>query len=283
MQIIAESGGTKTDWRFIYASGRIEQFVSSGLNPTYIAQDELIRLLENELTVTLEEAVTAIYFYGAGCQTEEAKAKICNVLSSFFPACDTIVVNHDLLAAARACSKDKAGIVCILGTGSNACLYDGRRITRQVTNLGFILGDEGSGAYMGKQLVKDYFNNRLPEELHTLFNKQFPSLTKDVLLEQLYRKPKPNKFLAQFFPFILAHQSISYCQELMVEAFESFLQNVQATFFEADHLPIHFVGGVAFHGNPILRRVLQRKQLNTGIIIESPIAGLTLYHQNNIS
>jgi glucosamine kinase len=282
MQIIAESGGTKTDWRFMYDGGRIEQFVSSGLNPTYATQDELLHLLQDELTVKWEESVTAIYFYGAGCQTEQAKAKIYAVLARFLPACETIVVNHDLLAAARACGKDKAGIVCILGTGSNACLYDGKDITRQMINLGFILGDEGSGAYMGKQLVKDLFNNRLPEELHRLFTRQFPSLSKDLLLEKLYREAKPNKFLAQFFPFILAHQAFPYCQKLMIEAFDSFLHNVQETFVKADKLPIHFVGGVAFHANPILRRVLQRRQLNVGIIVESPIAGLTLYHQKNI-
>lgn len=282
MQIIAESGGTKTDWRFIHSNGEVKQQSSSGLNPTYASNEEMLNLLKLELAVDFSEPIEQIHFYGAGCHGNHNLEQMNRVLSSFFPHVNEINVHHDLLAACRASSADKEGIICILGTGSSACLYDGERITKQMVNLGYILGDEGSGAYIGKIFLKDYFEGRLPEALHALFKEENLKLKRDELIDHLYKRNKPNKFLAQFFPFVLKNQADSYCQKLLIQAFDSYINYVVACFPQASHLPLHFVGGVAFHANPILRRVLQKKGLNSGFFMESPIAGLTLYHQKKI-
>lgn len=281
MLIIAESGGSKTDWRFLYDNGSIIQHSSAGMNPTYTSNKEMLELLISQLDISLDEPIKSIHFYGAGCTCSASVLSVQQVLNQFFGPCKDTFVYPDLLAAARSCSGTDKGIICILGTGSNACLYDGKSITKQMSNLGYLLGDEGSGAFIGKHLLKDFFEGNSPEALNNSFELSFPDLNRDNFIENVYKKPWPNKFLASFFPFVLENIHIPYCQELIIRAFNNFLERVKNVFPEHLELPIHFVGGVAFHSNAILRRVLQQNNLNVGLIVESPIAGLTLYHKKN--
>ena len=281
MLIIAESGGSKTDWRFIYADGKIKQQKTPGLNPTYSTNSELSDLLKDGLKDISLEHIEAIHFYGAGCQGSAAKEKIEEVLSDHFNTDGKIYVHHDLLAAARATSLKQPGIVCILGTGSHACLFNGEDIEKEMVNLGFILGDEGSGAYFGKCLVKDYFENKMDKKVKAAFEKGFPSLERDSLIKAIYQEAKPNKYLASFFPFIMENLHLPYCQRMLIDGLSVFIMRVKEAFPESHDLAWHFIGGVAFHANPYIRKILQKEQLKEGIFMESPIAGLTLYHKPN--
>jgi len=283
MIIIADSGGTKTEWRFINKKGQITQLKSSGLNPNYLENNEIAVLLKKEVSMVIEEPIQHLYFYGAGCADQHNQQRLTALLGNHFEMPpERIALNHDLTGAARASAGREKGIVCILGTGSNACLYNGNAIVKKVQNLGFILGDEGSGAYMGKTLLKDYFEEKLTSELSALFKTDYPDLTRDVLIKKLYHQGQPNKFLASFFRFIIKNQGHPYCQSLITSAFDSFVEKYVIPFDQANELPVHFIGGVAHHANQYLRKILTQKNLQTGLIMESPIAGLTLYHQNEI-
>jgi len=282
MQIIADSGGTKTDWRFIYQNGHIEQLTSSGLNPNYISNSEMKQMLKEELHLDSKEPLEAVHFYGAGCSNIHNGQRIKDALSDRLSLDPSLIeVNHDLLAAARASASDQPGIVCILGTGSNACSYDGFEIVEEMVNLGYVLGDEGSGAYVGKNIIKAYLENDMPEEVRMSFNKVFPEINQQTVVDALYNQERPNRFLASFFNFVFDNQKHSYCLQLMIDSFESFLEKSVLTFKRHQELPIHFIGGVAYNANNIIRKVLERHNLKAGLVMQSPIVGLTLYHQKH--
>jgi N-acetylglucosamine kinase-like BadF-type ATPase len=280
MQIIADSGASKTDWRWISAEGNITQGKSSGINAYHISSIELNDLLTHELSYSFKEPITQIHFYGAGCGSSENKAKIKSGLSQYFKT-DNIEVQHDLLASARATCSHEAGISCILGTGANACVYNGNEITQEMVSLGYALGDEGSGAYIGKQLIKAYLENELPEELKLKFAQSYPEIKTSLVNQNIYQKPYPNRYLAQFFRFAIQNVSDKYIFELIRASFQAFLEKSVLKFPAHKELPIHFVGGVAYHANGLLRQVLKENNLIIGKIIEGPIAGLTLYHKTN--
>lgn len=188
-----------------------------------------------------------------------------------------------MLAAARASCGSEEGIVCILGTGANACHYDGKNISERMISLGYALGDEGSGAYIGKLTVKSFLENEIPSKLAEKFSNDFPEINLETALEHIYQKPYPNRFFAQFFQFALLHQKERFFFELISKAFQLFLEKSVLKFSSHQNLPIHFVGGVAFNANTIMRMVLTKNNLTAGNFMESPIAGLTLYHKNKHS
>lgn len=278
MQIIADSGASKTDWRWIDAEGTITQSKSSGINAYHTSSIGINDLLTHELNYNFNEPITQINFYGAGCGSAENKEKIKSALSYYFKT-DNIEVQHDLLAAARATCLHEPGISCILGTGANACLYNGEEITKEMVSLGYVLGDEGSGSYIGKQLIKAYLEDELPQELMLKFAEHYPGITTSIVNHNIYQKPYPNRYLAQFFRFAIDHIAHQFIFNLIRNSFQSFLEKSVLKFKEQENLPIHFVGGVAYHANSILRQVLSENNLRVGIIMESPIAGLTLYHK----
>lgn len=282
MKIIADSGASKTDWRWISAEGAITQSKSIGINAYHISSDSLNELLTNELNISFDEPISQIHFYGAGCGSQENKEKIRIGLSNYFKT-SNIEVQHDLLAAARATCLHQPGISCILGTGANACVYNGKEITEEMVSLGYALGDEGSGAYIGKQIIKAYLEGELPDELMVKFATSYAGINKSVVNNNIYQKPYPNRYLAQFFRFAIDNSSQKYINNLIRESFQLFLNKSVLKFENYEDLPIHFVGGVAYHANTILRQVLTENKLKIGKIIEGPIAGLTLYHQEKAS
>ncbi|MBK6265600.1 N-acetylglucosamine kinase [Marivirga sp. S37H4] len=279
MQIIAESGASKTDWRWIKRDGAIGQTQTSGINAYHISKDDLLNFLSENLHIPNEEEVTNVYYYGAGCGSQANKEKIKSALESFFNT-NQIEVQHDLLAAARSTCHEEAGIICILGTGANACVYDGKQITKEMVSLGYVMGDEGSGAYIGRKILKAYLERELPDKLHEKFTLTYPEVTIDEVNKSIYEKAYPNRYLAGFFRFTIENQKEKYIYQLIRESFQEFIEKSVLKFDQRAKLPIHFVGGVAFHANGIMRQVLQENQLITGRFLESPIAGLTLYHQN---
>lgn len=276
MKLIADSGSTKTDWRIIDGKGTITQARSAGINPYYQSKEEIQKELQS-LKPAVPEGVKEIYFYGAGCNQPSACLLIVEALKSVFGQV-SVEVNSDLLAVSRGlCGKDP-GIACILGTGSNSCYYDGKEIVDHIPPWGTWLGDEGSGAFMGKQLVILYLNKELPENLQQAFHKRHPDL-RDTVLENVYRKPYPNRYLAQFSKFLFRHKNDPFVYQLVYDSFSEFLRRKVLKYPKATGTPVQVSGSIGFYFNSILRKATVDHGLELKNVTESPIAGLTLFHK----
>ena len=279
MILIADSGSTKTDWRLIDANHQIYQYVTQGINPYLQNEKEIAALFERELLPSLKSGmqshVSEIHFYGAGCGTVQKKKLIATSLSPFFPSA-LIEIHTDLLGAARALCGSKPGIAAILGTGSNTCYYDGLYIAENHASLGYILGDEGSGAHIGKTFIQAYLNKELPETIAHRFYERF-QLDKEQILEKIYKQPMPNRFLASFTKFIFQNLKETYLTDLVANCFNQ-LFDKHILKYEHASLRLNCVGSVAFHFSNILRAVATNKGVQIDTILETPIAALTLYH-----
>ena len=276
VRLIADSGFTKTDWRLVNEEGKIEQARTAGINPYYQTEGEMLEVIK-DLHAQLPQKVDEIFYYGTGCSSGTNRDKIAKLLAQYYPEAN-IDVNHDLLAAARSLCGDEPGIACIIGTGTNSCLYDGQKITHNVPSLGWAIADEGGGTYLGKTLVTDYYRKDMPEHLRKIFKEKF-ALTKDDFLVQIYQQPIPGRFLATFAKFIGEHIKDPYMNNLVATGFDTFITKNVLKYEGADKLPIHFTGSVAYYFGTILRAVAQEKGLYVKHISEHPIAGLTLFHQ----
>jgi glucosamine kinase len=278
MMLLADSGSTKTDWLLVNRDHR--PFQSVGFNPFYQSPEVILDTLRREvLPKTDPNLIREIYFYGAGCADATTSLPVTRALATLFPSATTLEVNSDLLAAARALCGREAGIACILGTGANNGLYDGEKIINNIGSLGFWLGDEGSGGYLGKQLVVAYLHHELPAGLHEAFQKNFPDVSRLSILERAYRQPFPNRYFASFTPFLSHHLSDSFVSTLLSNAFGTFLDTYVSKHPNATALPVHFTGSVAYHFRAILAEVLAEKNLHLGTIQKSPIPGLLRFHQ----
>jgi glucosamine kinase len=281
MILIADSGGSKTDWRFIHRDGSIGQASSPGFNPYYQPiQDLETNVRETLLPVLTPGKVDKIYFYGAGVSSEKNSAAIRKTFLEFFPE-SKIEIGWDLLAAARALCGHEPGIACIMGTGSNSCLYDGEKIIGNVANLGWILADEGSGANIGKKFLVDYLREKLPADLSAQFRQRFP-LSREEFLEKVYQQDKPSAFLGSFSKFIFQHIDNPYCYKLVYDSFAEFYENNVMKYKDYKNLKVHFQGSIGFYFSDILRQVANDKGITVKNILEGPISGLTLYHQSEI-
>lgn len=277
MILIADSGGSKTDWRFIDSHGRISQASAPGFNPYYQPIEDLKKSVKEIIVPKTGNSVSKIFFYGAGVSSPKNQQTIRTAFLEFFPEA-FIEIGWDLLAAARALCGHEPGIACIMGTGSNSCLYDGENIVDNVANLGWILADEGSGAYMGKILLVDYLRKKLPANLAKSFQERFP-FTREEFLEKVYQEEKPSAFLGSFTKFIFHHLKEPYCYSLVYRSFEEFYENNVMKYENYQNLKVHFTGSIAFYFSDILRQVANDKGITVKNILEGPIAGLTLYHQ----
>lgn len=279
MILIADSGGSKTDWRLIKNDGTIGQASSPGFNPYYQSVDDLVKSVSEIVLPEAKQAnetVIEIYYYGAGVSSEKNQQSVRNVLHQFFPEAK-IEIGWDLIAAARALCGHEPGIACILGTGSNSCLYDGEKIVENVANLGWILADEGSGANIGKKFLVDYLRGQMPTELAEQFRARFPQ-SREEFLEKIYQQEKPSAFLGSFTKFIFQHLKEPYCYKLVYDGFSEFYENNVMKYPNYQNLKVHFTGSVAFYFSNLLRQVANDKGITVKNILEAPIAGLTLYH-----
>jgi N-acetylglucosamine kinase-like BadF-type ATPase len=281
MIIIADSGGSKTDWRLIQQSGAIEQASAPGFNPYYQPIDDLKDNVKELLLPKIKENVNKIFFYGAGVSSEKNQEAIKDAFMEFFPAAH-IEIGWDLLAAARALCGHEPGIACIMGTGSNSCLYDGKEIVGNVANLGWILADEGSGANIGRKFLVAYLRQTMPEGLRKQFHVLFP-FSREEFLERVYQQERPSAFLAGFAKFISQHLKDPYCYKLVYDSFAEFYENNVMKYENYQRLKVHFVGSIAYYFSDILRQVAQDKGITVKNILEGPIAGLTLFHQNELN
>ncbi len=280
MLLIADSGSTKTEWRLIDDKNKIYQAYTQGINPYFVSWNDISKILENELLPALPDFIQnekiEIYFYGAGCSSIEKCHDVKSGIEKVFKHAH-ITVEHDLLAAARALCGQREGLAAILGTGSNSCYYNGKEIVQNQPSLGFILGDEGSGAYMGKQLICDFLNEEMPKEISDRIKERF-KLSKDEVLENVYKKPFPSRYLASFSKFIYQNLKHEYCNKLVVDAFRLFFDRHICKYPRKGELPLGIVGSVGFYYSNIISRIADEKGIPMGKILESPIAGLILYH-----
>jgi glucosamine kinase len=281
MIIIADSGSSKIDWRLLDSEGAIRQAHSPGFNPYYQPLDHLRTSLRDIVAPAANREVSRIFYYGTGVSSERNQEMVRSAFLEFFPAA-RVDVEWDLLGAARALCGHEPGIACILGTGSNSCRYDGNGITEQVANLGWILADEGSGTSLGKALLIDYLRKKMPDKLAAQFQARFP-FTREEFLEKIYQQEKPSTFLATFSKFIFQHLKEPYCYQLVYKAFADFFENNVMKYPGYAGLKVHFVGSIAFYYSDLLRQVANDKGVVVRNILETPIAGLTLYHQKDIA
>jgi N-acetylglucosamine kinase-like BadF-type ATPase len=228
----------------------------------------------------INEDVDKIFFYGAGVSSVKNQLTIKSAFLEFFPGAH-IEIGWDLLAAARALCGHEPGIACIMGTGSNSCLYDGDKITANVANLGWILADEGSGANIGRKFLVDYLREVMPEHLRNQFRERYP-LSREEFLEKVYQQERPSAFLASFTKFIFQHLKEPYCYQLIYNSFAEFYENNVMKYENYKNLKVHFTGSISFYFSDVLRQVANDKGITVKNILEGPIAGLTLYHKKDI-
>jgi glucosamine kinase len=281
MILIADSGASKTDWRIVDPEGKIGQAQTIGFNPYYQPIEQFDQEVREVLVPQVTLPVKKIFYYGTGCSSDKNRRLIRNVLAVFYPDAH-IEIWHDLLAAARALCGTEEGIACILGTGANSCYYDGTQIVDNVTSLGYLLGDEGSGAWLGKRIISDYLRKDLPEKLWDQFKKRFP-FDREEILDRVYTQEMPSRFLGSFSHFIFQHLKEPYCYQLVYDGFTEFFERNVMKYNRYEMLKVHFTGSVAFYFSDILRQVANDKNIAVKNILESPIAGLTLYHKKDIS
>lgn len=277
--LIADSGSTKTDWRFIDGNRAILAFRSEGYNPQVRSAEEIAASMQKEVLVTLgERKPQQVFFYGAGCGTPEKKQLLANVISSIFGNNQLkIEVDSDLLGAARSLCGPERGIAAILGTGSNSCSFDGINIIENRPSLGFILGDEGSGAALGKELLRKFLYDDLELRLKENFVKRF-DLNRAQILDHVYKEPLPNRYLASFAKFIFQNIEHPQCTELVIENFRDFFAHHILRYPDAKELPLHVTGSIGFYFSNLLRRVSEEQGIRLGRVTETPIAGLLNYH-----
>lgn len=274
MLLLADSGSTKTDWAVRTETETVSTLRTSGLNPFMLDTDELTATLRRELLTQLSAAevedIHAVRFYGAGCR-DRGVERMTAALTAVFPAA-TVEVASDMLCAARALFGEKEGIACILGTGSNSCLYDGHEIVRNVSPLGFILGDEGSGAVLGRRLLGDVLKEQLPAAIREDFHATFHEAAAEAV-ECVYRKAFPNRYLAHFVPFLKQHEDEPQIQQLILDEFTRFFQRNVALYDRRD-LSVSFVGSIAHHFSSLLRQSAADAGYSVGEILQAPFSAI---------
>jgi N-acetylglucosamine kinase-like BadF-type ATPase len=281
MTLIADGGSTKCDWVLLDNKGnQLFKTRSLGLNPAVVPEEELIvRIKNNQDLQQVFDTVDVVDFYGAGCGTKTPKEILHKTLSFLFPKA-SVTVAEDMVAAALAVT-DQPGIVCIFGTGSNSCYFDGKTTKTNVDSLGFILMDEASGNYFGKRLIRDYFYKKMPAQIALDFEKRF-DLNPDVIKTNLYKKPNPNTYLASFAEFIFTREEVNgYFYNLISEGVLKFIEYRILCYKEAQQVPIHFIGSIAHFSKDIIQDCLNRYNLELGKVVQRPIDGLIEYYRKN--
>ncbi len=281
MLLIADAGSTKADWAWVAKDGENSYAHTKGYNPVVhpkqLLQNE-VRRLAADLLPALQP--TEVHYYGAGCWDYTRKVPIQEALQAVYPKAK-ILVMHDLLGAARAACGTSPGIACILGTGSNTCLYDGEDVIDNVTNLGFMLGDEGSGSHLGKAFLRAYFYRELDADLRDAFE-VYSDLDKSTILDNVYGSDIPNTYLASFTRFMGTHITHPLIQKIVFESFGEFLDRHVRKYRGHLELPVHYIGSIAFHFRTILQAAMSERNLKMGGFIHKPIEALANFHRNSL-
>lgn len=281
MILIAESGSTKCDWVLVEKCGKeVFRTRTKGLNPAILKKKEILKTLSQIHKIdSYKEDITAIYFFGAGCNTLKSIKKIEDALLLIFNNVK-VVVNEDIMAAVFA-STNKPAIVSILGTGSNCCYFDGTKVVSKFSALGYILMDEGSGNYFGKELLKSYFYNQLPKDLKELFESKY-QLKEDNVLKNIYNSKSPNKYLAKFAPFLFENQEHLFVKKLIKKGIKEFIENQLLQYSkELKDKPIYFIGSIAFYAKEYITEELANYNLKPSGFVRKPVDNLITYILSN--
>lgn len=279
VKLIADSGSTKTEW-CVLKNNKKSLFTTQGMSPYFVNALQIEQLIINEVAPFLKrQKIDEIFFYGTGCKNPGNKKMFKTIFRKTFPGA-AVVVDNDLSGAAKALCGDEKGIACILGTGSNSCYYNGKNIVKNSPGLGFILGDEGSGAYLGKKVIQDYLYNIFDEDLRARFDAKFVT-TETEIIESVYKKPLPNRYLASFAIFLAENRGHFMIENIIEDGINDFFYNHIISYKESSKLPIHFTGGIAYGFQEVVKQLCLNYDLQVGNILRSPMEGLVKYHGNN--
>ena len=277
MIVIADMGSTKTDWSFAEGTNVIKNIQTRGFNPYLYSTQEIIDILDEDFKGHDLSGVSELYFYGAGCSNDEKCGSVETAIKKHFP--NTIIeVDHDLLASARALCGNTPGIACILGTGSNTCMYDGTYVIANNPSLGYLLGDEGSGSHLGRELIKCYYYNELPKDIAIKLEQTY-NVSKDMLLDNIYAHPSPNSYLASFAKFLLENKDNPVIKQIIIDSFDEFFKRHIHKYDSFKKIPVNFIGSIAFFFKEILQEVAKKHGATIGLVIKTPIAKLIEFHQ----
>lgn len=283
MILIADGGSTKADWIALDSNkNEVFRVRTLGLNPAVVSREELTnRIVHMYQLMDVKQKVRQVHFYGAGCGTPKPVKILKEVMQEIFVNA-TINISEDMLAAVYASSGLNPAVVCILGTGSNSCYFDGKKLHMKVPSLGYTIMDEASGNYFGKRLIKDYYYKLMPKEIAEDFKKQY-DLDADVIKFNLYRKSNPNMYLAKFAKFMFDYKENTYIRKIMEEGFQEFFQLRVLPYHPSANTPIYFIGSIAFYFRDILENIAEKDGLAITDVIQRPINNLLEFHKKYIS
>lgn len=282
MILIADGGSTKADWIALDSNkNEVFRVRTLGLNPAVVSQDELTnRIINMFQLVNVKDEISEIHFYGAGCGTPKPVEILKEVFQNIFTKA-SINIAEDMLAAVYAASGKNESIVCILGTGSNSCYFDGENMLMKVPSLGYTLMDEASGNYFGKKLLRDFYYDKMPKAIAKKFENQFV-LDADTIKFNLYRQPNPNMYLASFAKFMFEFKEEKYVKRLIKKGFQEFFKYRILPFQKDENTPIYFIGSIAFYFREILEKIAKKNGLKITDVIQRPIDNLLEYHKTHI-
>ena len=276
VKLIADSGATKAEWCLVKDNKRKTIF-TQGISPYFLSTKQIRELVENELLPLLKKvSVNEIFYYGTGCANPTNAKSVKKALQQVFPG-SAVTVNHDLMAAARSLCQHQKGIACILGTGSNSCFYNGKKIIKNSPGLGYVLGDEASGAYLGKKVIQHYLYKTFDDDLVARFDAKYVTNATEIL-ENVYKKPLPNRYLATFTMFLAENRGHYMIENIIEDGLNDFFFTHLCKYKEAWNLPVNFVGSVANGFKDVLQQLCQSYEFELGTVLKNPMQGLVEYH-----
>ncbi len=278
VKLIADSGSTKTEWCLV--NGKKKTMINTqGISPYFLSGEQIRMILEKELLPKLKkESPAEIYFYGTGCSNPANVKMVKHAIQSVFKKA-SIMVDHDLMGAAKALCGNEKGVACILGTGSNSCYFNGRKIVKNSPGLGYVLGDEGSGTYLGRKVIQYYLYNTFDPDLMDRFNAKYKTNALEIL-DAVYKKPLPNRYLAGFAGFLVENRGHYMIENIIEDSFNDFFFNHVYKYRESWTLPIHFVGSIAYGFKDVLKEMCNSYELQLGRVLKNPMEGLIKFHQS---
>ena len=274
--LIADSGSTKTDWCLLQDNKK-KRIVTQGLSPYFLDQAQISEIISKELAPKLKNVVPdEIFFYGTGCSNPNNAGIVKRAIREHFKT--SVKVDHDLMGAAKAlCGREK-GVACILGTGSNSCFYNGKKIVKNSPGLGYVLGDEGSGAYMGKKVIQYFMYNTFDEDLMERFKAKFNTNAIEIL-DAVYKQPLPNRYLASYAIFLQENRGHFMVENIIEDGLNDFFFNHIYKYRESWSMPLHFIGSIAYGFKDVLKDLCDSYELQLGKVLKNPMEGLIKYHQ----
>lgn len=276
--LIADSGSTKTQWCLLDKK-ETKKIRTQGLSPYFLTHSEMAEILKKELAPKIKgKKIDKVFFYGTGCSQPVNKKIVQSALKDVLGKIK-IEVEHDLIAAARAACGQEKGVVCILGTGSNSCYFNGKIISKNNPGLGYILGDEGSGAYLGKKIIQHFLYRTFDEDLMDRFSAKFGDIQQAEILDAVYRRPFPNRYLASFTTFLSENRGHYMTENILEDSFSDFFFHHLFKYRETWTHPVHFVGSIAYVFRDKIREMCEAQEIRAGVIIKEPMDGLIRYHQ----